>query len=800
MNTIWQDLKYAFRMMRARPGFTAAAVISLAVGIGACAAIFSVVDAALLRSLPFPQSHRIVQMREVNEKGALIPVAEPNFIDARERNNSLEALAQMSGGLVTVAGGSQPARARAFWVSGDFFRALGVEPAAGRFFLPEESKAGGNNAVAVVSYGFWQRLLGAKADLEGTTLNVSDQIVTVVGVMPQGLAYPEGAEVWLPREMFPPQTSRTAHNWTVIGRLRPGASLEQARADLSAIGRQFKQDYGKDVDAVDLALIPLQEYMARNVRSGLLILLGAVGFLLLIACANVANLLLAQAAARQKELAVRSALGATRLRLARQFITESMALALIAAAAGVALAFWGVDALVALNRDNLPRASEIGVNGRALFFALALSMIVAVGLGLVPALRSAGRDLQSTLKESGRSQSSNAFSQSLRSLLVISQVALTLVLLIGAGLLARSFIELLRVDPGFRPESAVAMDISVSAPKTDQQKQQLARFHQQLLERLSRIPGVTAAGGVSSLPMTGGGSNGAFLIDNNPANTGYAEYRLASGEYFEAMGIPLLRGRLFEQSDGPQSPHVAVISQSLAEKHWPGEDPIGKRIQFGNMDGDLRLLNVVGVVGDVRERGLESDIRPTVYAYAVQRPQPSNYSLVARANQNPAALIAAMRSELEGLNAEVPANFRTIEQIFSSSLNERRFSLVLFSVFGGAALLLAVTGIYGVMSYAVAQRTREIGIRMALGASGSDALRMVIKQGMKLVAVGVAIGAAASAAMASLIKSMVFKVSATDPATFAALTGLLIAVALAACYIPARRATKVDPMIALRHE
>jgi len=800
MDTLLQDLRYAARMLRTRPGFTAAAVISLALGIGACAAIFSVVDSVLLRSLPYPESDRVVQLREVSEKGTYMRVTEPNFTDARARNNSLDALAQYGGMLVTVTGGSQPVRTPAYWVSGDFFRVLKVEPLVGRTFLPEENSLGGAQ-VAVVSYGFWQRLMGARTDLTGATLKVDDQVVTVVGVMPQGFAYPEDAEIWTPRETtLPAETSRTAHNWSVIGRVRSGVELEQARADLSAIGRQFKQDYGKDVDAVDLALIPLQEYQARNVRSGLWIIFGAVGFLLLIACANVANLLLAQATARKKELAVRAALGATRWRLARQFITESMALALIAAAFGVLLSLWGVDALVALNKGNLPRASEIGVNGRALIFTLGLSMLVAVALGLFPALKSAGKDLQSTLKESERGQSANSVSHRLRGLLVVSQVALTLILLVGAGLLIRSFMQLLQVDPGFHPESAVAMDISPASPKDDQEKQQLVRFHRQLLDGLSRLPGVTAVGGVSSLPLTGGGPDGTFLIDNDRTNTGYAEYRKASEGYFPAMGIPLLRGRMFEQSDTADSPHVALISQSLVEKYWPNEDPIGKRIQFGNMDGDVRLLNVIGIVGDVRDYGLESKVRPAVYAYSFQRPPSSNTSIVVRANIDPSALIPAMRGELESLSRDVPANFRTVEQIFSSSLDDRRFSLILFSVFASVALLLAVTGIYGVMSYVVTQRTHEIGIRMALGAQSSDVLKMVIRQGMKLAAIGVVIGVAASIALTRLIESLLFGVSATDPATFAGVVIMLIFVTLAACWIPARRATKVDPMIALRYE
>jgi predicted permease len=474
-------------------------------------------------------------------------------------------------------------------------------------------------------------------------------------------------------------------------------------------------------------------------------------------------------------------------------------LALIGGSLGVLLSFWGLSLLIGVDQKALPRMDEIGVDARALVFTLGLSFLVALILGLVPALRGSRTDLVANLKDAGRGQSASATSSRLRSLLVVSQVALTLVLLIGAGLLGKSFLRLLQIDPGFRIESAVAMDLSMASAENEKQNNQLARFNQQLLDRMGQLPGVVAVGAVNSLPMTGTGSNGRFLIDNNPANTGYAEYRVASPGYFLAMGIPLMRGRLFEQSDTADSIHVAVISQSLARKVWPDEDPIGKRIQFGNMDGDKRLLNVVGIVGDVHEK-LDSDVRPTVYADSFQRPQSSSVSIVARANIATAPLITAMRSELRALNAGLPASFRTLDQVFSSSLDDRRFNLILFGVFAAVALMLAITGIYGVMSYAVTQRTNEIGIRIALGAQASDVLKLVVGQGMVLAVIGLVMGLAGAFALTRLMSSLLFAVGATDLTIFAGVSVLLASVALLACYVPARRATKVDPMVALRCE
>ena len=482
MEPLFKDIRYGIRSLLKRPGFTVIAVMTLAIGIGASTAIVSIVDGVLLRSLPYPNAERIVQLREVNAAGGQMSFAEPNFLDVRARSRSLAAAAQYSGELATVTGASEPVRALTFGVSDDFFRVLATQPLVGRTFSAEESKPGGA-AVAMISYGFWQRLLGGKTDLTGTTLKIVDKSFTVVGVMPPGFSFPQNAEVWIPRELFPPETSRSGHNWDVVALLRSGISLEQARAEVSSIGKQLKQEYGKDMDGVDFALIPQQEYLVGNVRGRLMIMLVAVGFLLAVACANVANLLLAQVTARQREFAVRSVLGATRLRLARLFITENMVLALPAGALGVLLSFWVVDLLIGLNQESLPRASEIGVNARVLVFTLALSLFVAVGLGLVPLLRLSRKHLEAGLKETGRGQSSQS-GQRLRSLLVVAQTALTLILLVGAGLLGKSFYRLLRIDPGFRPESAVTMEVSLPGARLDEEQyRQFMQSYRQLLER-----------------------------------------------------------------------------------------------------------------------------------------------------------------------------------------------------------------------------------------------------------------------------------------------------------------------------
>ncbi len=826
MDIFFRDLRLGIRSLLKRPGFTSIAVLSLALGIGACTAIFSVVDGVLLRSLPYPDADQLVALREVNAADKRIAFTEPNFLDLRERSRTLEAVAEYGGGLATVTGGSEPARANTFRASSDFFRVLGIQPFLGRTFAVEESKPGGA-PVAVISYSLWRRVLGEKSDLTKTTLKISDEVFTVVGVMPSGFGFPEDAEVWIPRELSFSETSRSAHNWRVVGRMHPGVKFEQARAEVVAIGQQLKQEHGKDMDSVGFALIPQQESMVGNVRGALIMILVAVGFLLVVACANVANLLLAQVTARQREFAVRTALGATRLRLARQFITENLVVTLTAGAVGGLLSFWGVELLLGLNDQSLPRVNEIGMNGRAIGFTLGLCFLVAIVLGLVPLLRFRGRDLEKNLRETGRGQSAQA-GQRLRGLLVVAQMSLTLILLVAAGLLVKSFFRLLQVDPGFRPESAVAMELSLPsvgfdekdyreflkayqlilergiAPDTTAQVnpelERQRQFQEQLLDRVSQLPGITAVGSINRLPLTGEGADGTFLINNNPSRKGSADFRLASAGYFAAMGIPILRGRTFDRGDQPNSPHAALISESLAAKYWPNENPIGQVIQFGNMDGDLRLLHVVGVVGEVRDRGVDAASRPTVYANSFQRRPSSDLSVVVRTQVAPSALAPSMRQAVRALDPELPVNFKTLDQVFSSSLDQRRFSLVIFGVFAGVALLLASMGIYGVTSYAVAQRTQEIGIRMALGARRFDVLKLVVRQGMTLAVVGVALGLLGAAAITRLMSSLLFGVTAKDPLTFGAVAALLTLIALVACYLPARRATRVDPLVALRYE
>jgi len=798
---IWRDFKYALRILRQRPAYAAVAVLSLALGIGACTAIFSVVDAVLWRSLPFPQAERIISVREVDAKGRQITFAHPNFLDLRARNKTLDGAAEYAAFGVTILGGGEPVRARGAYVSQDFFKVLRARPDIGREILPEENRAGAN-PVAVVSHGYWRRMLGGRADLAATPIRVGGVSYTVIGVMPRGFNFPNDVEVWLPFEVDSPASpSRTSHGMRVIARLRDGARLEQARAEVSAIGKQLKQENGAEIDLVDMAATPLQESIVGGVRQSLLVMMAAVAFLLLIACANVANLVLAQVTARQREFTVRAALGATRRRLARMLIVENLALALFAGGLGVLIAFWGVEALINLNIGKLPRADEISVDARALIFTFALSSLVAVALGSLPIVRFGGRDLSERLKEGGRAQSASAASQRLRGLLVTAQVALTLVLLVGAGLLVRSFLRLLQIDPGFQTESAVAMELTPPPLEGEDSARRRADFYQQLIERAGALPGVVAIGGANGLPLGGGAANGQFLIDDNEALKGYGEFRVASPGFFNAMGIRLLRGRFFDRTDGPNTEQVALINEALARRHFPNEDPLGHTIQYGNMDGDNRLLRIVGVVSDVREYGLDEKIETTVYVHYLQRPrQAYSFAVIVRAQGEPEALIPALRNVARSLNRDAPVNFRTLAQIFSSSLDQRRFSLSLFSAFALAALLLSALGVYGVTSYAVTQRVSEIGVRIALGAQVGDVLRLIIGQGMKFVLLGVAIGLAGAFALTRLIAHLLFNLSATDPVTFVVITLLLIGVALLSAFVPARRATKVDPIIALRYE
>ena len=812
------DLKYALRSLGKRPGFSVTAILTLALGIGASTAIFSVLDATLLRPLPYPDQERIVELRELDETGRGMSFAQPNFDDLRARGHSFDALAQYGAWPQAVAGGSEPVRTNTAAVSGDFFRVLGVTPILGHLF--SSSSLAENQEVAVVSYGFWRRFLGGRTTLDGAALRFGNRSFAVIGVLPAETEFPPSTDVWYPSEIFPPNTSRTAHNWRVAGRLKPGVSAEQARTEIGAIGRQLKQEHGTQTDAASFGLTPLRERLVKDIRGVLLVVCGAVGVLLVIACSNVANLLLVRAAARRQEMAVRAALGASRWRLARQFLTETVLLTLVAGALGVVLAFWGIDLIVGAYQGNLPRVGQIGVNSAVLVFTLAVSLLAGLVLGLVPAVSWSHRQLQDDLQSAGRGKSTSRSSARFRNFLVVAQVALTLMLLVGAGLLGRSFQRLMEVNPGFQTESAVAMTVSMPDPEEPAAQRRLALFYQQLLERLSALPGVMAVGGTSSLPMGEMGGNGTFIIEDGvkPAQTmaalveqlnalsgsgktGDAEYRVASAGYFAAMGIPLVRGSLFQKSDGPDSPHAALISESLARRYWPDEEAIGKQIQFGNMDGDVRLLHVVGIVGDIRDQGLDAKARPMVYVNYFQRPAAaSQFSIVLRGHGDVAAFTTAMRRETRAMSPEVPVQFQTLREIVSASLDNRRFSMVMLGLFAGSALALAMVGLYGVMAYITSERTHEIGIRMALGARRFDMLRMILSQSFTLVLAGVALGILASLGLTRWLGSLLYDVPATDVLTFAAVVGLLIVAAALASYFPARRAMKVDPMVALRYE
>ncbi len=813
-----RDLRFGARMLAKNAGFTFVAVFTLALGIGATTAIFSVVYGVLLRPLPYPKPDQIFQLWEVSAKGHRMNFTEPNFSDMRNTSQSLEGLAECNAGPFTITGGSEPTRTLAAVVSRDFFKVMGVSPLFGRGFHAEDQREGAA-PVLLVSHSYWQQYLGGSTDLSKLKLAADHKVFSVVGVMPQGFRFPDNADFWVPREIYPPNNeSRTAHNWHIFGRVRDGVTLAQARAEFTTIAHRLKQQYGQDIDMTDAAADRLQVAMTGQVRSALVLLLGAVSFLLLVACANVANLLLAQAARRERELAIRAALGADRRRLVWQFLMEAALLCGMGGMIGVFAARWGVDALVGLAPKELPRLDSVSPNLPVLLFALGLCILLAAGLGILTAVRATSGDVREALAEGGKQQAGGQREQRIGRTIVAGQLAITLVLLVGAGLLGRSLMRVLSVDPGFRTDHVVTMDLSfASLGDKDAEKTLQVKKLNDLFVRFRAIPGVEAAGGANALPLASDFmANGTFLVLNpgqiptrmedferlmhDPSITGYADYCVASEDYFRVLAIPLLRGRLFEERDVMDAPHVAVINNALAAR-WPNEDPLGKTIEFGNMDGDLRLLTVVGVVGDARNSSLEALPNPTVYVSYRQRPQSTDrFAVVLRTALPLSAVISSSRRIVREIDPDVPARFGTFAQVFSSSLSARQFNLTLLVAFAATALLLAVAGIYGVMAYTVARRTREIGVRMALGAAAGDVLRLILGQGLWTTVFGVAIGIAGSFALSRTLHSLLFEVSAADPVTLIGSALLLAAVSLLACWIPARRAMRVDPMVALRYE
>lgn len=815
MSRFWQDLRYAARVLRKNLGATTVMVFTLALAIGATTAIFSVVYGVLLRPLPYSGADRIVAVSEMNSKGRPSRLADPNFEDFHDQTHSFQAIAKYSAYAVSVSGASQPTRTTIAPVTPEFLTVFGVQPLSGRDFTQSDNKKGAA-PVALVSYGYWRQYLGSAQDLSQSHLKINNAVYSVIGVLPSGFRFPNDADVWLAADIEGENPSRTSHNYSGVGRLKDGVSVAQAREDISAIARRIYQESSEKTDYLlrDGAVVPLQDSITGAVRSPLLILLGAVGFLLLVACANVANLLLAQASVRERELSIRSALGATRGRMVRQFLTEAFLLSLIGGVLGVLAAVSGVAGLVSLAPENLPRLDNVSVSVPVLLFTLLLTAAVAGGLGAFTASR-ATRDLRKGLVEGGRGQVGSQSSQRVGRAIVAAQIAITLVLVIGAGLMGRSLMKVLDVNPGFRVDKILAMDVSLPWVEDPKAKPAQGVFFSNLIDRLKLVPGVRSVGAASALPMTGGLPDGMFLLMtqnevpktfdgfsaffNQKERIGNADFCVATDGYFQVLGIPLIRGRMFDEHDGPNAPHVAVISESLAQDRWPGQDPIGHTIEFGNMDGDLRLLTIVGIVGDTHEYGLDEPPRPTCYVNLFQRPR-AVMTVTMLSDTDTGSVSSAARGILQDLDPEIPANFKTFQQVYSASLGSRKFNVILIGFFGITALLLATAGVFGVMAYSVSRRTREFGVRIALGATSGNVLRMVLGQGMRTILMGVAIGIAGSFALTKTVASLLFGVTATDPVTFGGVTLLLIAVALLACYIPARRATKVDPMVALRSE
>jgi predicted permease len=824
METLLHDVRHAVRLLRRSPGFAAVSVLTLALAIGATTAIFSVVYGVLLRPLPYHNPNRVMAIFEVNPSGGWSRLADPNFDDFRDQSRSFQAIAKYSANIASVSGSAQPTRTMVASVSPDFLKVFAVQPILGRGFAAADARKGAA-PVVLLSNVYWKQHLSSFPDLSQLHLKIADTVYSVVGVLPEGFAFPTDAGLYIPTDLDGENPSRTSHNYSAVARLKAGVTVAQANAEISTIARRIHDTSSEQGDYLlkDAIVLPLQDSITGKARPALLILLGAVGFLLLVACANVANLLLAQASARVRELAVRTALGAARSRLVRQFLTEALLLSLLGGGLGILGAVLGVNGLLALAPENLPRLDSVAINLPVLAFALALSTAVAIGLGAFIALRATSSNVREGLGEGGRSQSGSHASQRLGRAIVAAQVAITLVLVVGAGLLGRSLMKVLNVDPGFRVDKIVTMDVALPWAETPKQKTAQIAFFSNLTDRLQQIPGVHKVGATSGLPMDGGLPDGQFLLmtqdempNINPDDRealgrayeallqqkerlGNADFGVVTDGYFQTLGIPLLRGRVFNERDTADASHVAVISESLARTRWPGQDPIGHTIQFGNMDGDIRLLTVVGIVGDVHQDSLESLPRPTVYVNLFQRPRAwMTFTMLSDADTQ--LVTTAARGILQDLNPELPAKFNTFPQIYSGSLGSRRFNVILIGFFGIVALLLATAGVFGVMAYSVSRRTREIGVRVALGARSQDVLTMILGQGMRTILIGVAIGLAGSLTLTRAISSLLFGVTATDPLTFAAVILLLTAAALLACYIPARRATKVDPMVALRYE
>jgi putative ABC transport system permease protein len=804
MQTLWQDMRYGARMLLKNPGFTLIAVITLALGIGANAAIFSVINSVLLRPLPYPQPERLIWIWGTNPSADIKQESAslPDFADWKAQGRSFAAVGGFTNFSPILTDAGEPERLTGSLVTDGFFTTLGVSPQLGRAFTPDEDRPD-NRRVVVLGHSLWQRRFSGDPGIVGRKIILNGNPYLVVGVMPPGFKHPlpgmrAPVEVWTPLGIDPATTGRRSDFLGVVARLKPGVAIGQARSEMDALMRRLEGQYPDTNRGWGVILLPLLERFVGDMRPTLYLLLAAVGFLLLIACANVANLLLTRATARQREVAIRSALGARRGRIVRQLLTESALLSGLGGAVGLLMAKWGMDALISMSPASLPRLGEVAFDWRVLGGAFGVALVTSLLFGLLPALQAATPLLNEALKEGGRGADA-ARGKRLRGAIVVAEVALALLLSVGAGLMLRSFALLQNVNPGFNPEKVLTASLALPRAKYEEGPRVVA-FYRRLLDEVAALPGVESAGLVDALPLAGGNYL-SFVIEGRPPadRTPDAEHRVVSPGYFKAMGIPLIRGRLLSEQDHAQASFATVISETMARRYWPNEDPLGKRI---NLDDTLAApwRTIVGIVGDVRNEGLNAEPNPQMYVSFAQTPR-QGMSLVVRGAGDPTGLVAGVRNKVAELDRDQPLyNVRTLEQALAESLARERFGLLLIVTFAGLALLLAAVGVYGVLAYSVTQRTREIGVRLALGASRRDVLRLIAGQGMKLVLAGVGAGLLAAFALTRLMTRLLYGITATDPLAFIVVSVLLVVVALVACWIPARRATKIDPMVALRCE
>ena len=812
MNTLLQDLRYAVRVLFKSKGFTTIALLTLALGIGVNSAIFSVVNAIVLRPLPYPESDQLMVIWGNLHKTGLeeIEISALELRDFQQQSQAFDQIGAYSIEGMNLTGLDQPERLRGAAISANMFAALRVQPQLGRNFLDDEEQPG-NDTRVILSHALWQRRFGGDANAVNKTIQLDGRTMTVVGIMPAGFHFPDKeTEAWIPLAFTPDlleENNRGSHFLNVIARLKPGVTQAQAQADLNTVTARLSTEHASNYrSGFSTTVRSYHEELVGDLRRAMLVLLGAVGLVLLIACANVAHLRLASATSRYREFAIRAALGAKRGRVVRQFLTESVLLSVLGGALGLALAVWVVRALVLLMPKDMPRIEEIKLDYRVILFTIGTSLLTGIVFGLAPAFQAAKTNLNDVLKEAGRTGSETSKRLRLRNLLVVSEFALSLVLLIGAGLMVKSLLRLQEVKPGFDSSNLLTMRIALPSAKYDTfDKSRL--FFEQLFDRLEARPEVKSVGAISSLPFGGGGADRTFMIEDQPGAAGAArpdeQIRFVSAGYFNAMDIPLLSGRDFTRRDLPEAQQVAIVNNAFARKYWPNGNAIGKRISFST--NNPKWYEIVGVVGNVKHRGLEIQDHPELYIPAFQPlfadgNVPALY-LAVRTVNDPSQAAAVMRSEVAAIDRDQPVySLLTMDQRISDSIAPRRFNMVLLGLFAALALVLAAIGIYGIMAFSVAQRTHEIGVRMALGASGGDVLKLILSNGFKLALIGILVGVVAAFAATRLLSTLLYDVSATDPVVFVIDALLLSGAALLACYIPARRATKVDPIVALRYE